>query len=694
VIDAITCPLKSGKEADVFVVERDEACYIAKVFREREMRSFKNDAGYKEGRKSRNTRSQRAMDKNSKYGKELAESAWHSAEADALTQLGDAGVRVPELYDHYDRVLFMEMICDPDGEPAPQLGNVPFTPEEALVVYEQVVGEVIRMLLAGFIHADLSPYNILIDDNGPVIIDFPQCVSAAHNLQASAILQRDIHSISRHLGLINPEIIPLGKQAWQIWEEYEAGSLKPDFRPVLGRVRKMVTPEMPDLVGFLRATEREVELSRLAAEGDHEAREELRTHDIHAEMRAKGIEPIIEPESEDDESQRFLDMDLYEDPDESGGKTSARKSLAELNADDYEAETSFDASELESKQGSGDDYRNQRDLGNRRSPVRSDAEKVAPVDKQESDEESKGNTTPRRTRSRREGGRREIRRRDGSRRRDRGRRDGAPQDRPRRDSPAKDENPRETLKVEASTPVENSPKESRSTEELAETPRTSRNDRNRSGRDRGWRTDEDRTRDENRSRAGNRRSEGKRRRDEPRQRDETPGVSDVRRREEDRSSENPRAQERGNRPARERSPRRRDEARRDRSPQTASEASNDEQRPVRGSESSENQRQDRNEQPTPRRESSQRGGGGESEPLVPNFGSGRSARGNANSHLPNFGNVSRGDDENTDTRSSENRDDRGSSRGSSGNRDDQSGERRDSSNRQSRNGRPSRRRRG
>jgi RIO kinase 1 len=289
VIDAVVQPLKSGKEADVFLVEREDATYIAKVFREREKRSFKNDAGYKEGRKSGNTRSQRAMDNNSSYGKKLNEMAWHGAEARALSELSEAGVRVPELFQHYDRVLFMELICDTSGHPAPQLGQVELTSEQALVVYGEVLAEVIRMLLAGYIHADLSPYNILMDDEGPVIIDFPQCVSAAHNKQAGKLLERDVASIAQHLGLINPEIRALGEEAWQIWEEYEKGRLNADFRPTPGRERALANPELPELVDYLRATKEEVELERLAADGDVEAWQELKALDRGRERQPSGV---------------------------------------------------------------------------------------------------------------------------------------------------------------------------------------------------------------------------------------------------------------------------------------------------------------------------------------------------------------------------------------------------------------------
>jgi RIO kinase 1 len=231
VIDDVLYPLKSGKEADMFVVVKDDVAYAAKVYKPRERRSFKHKAGYSEGRTVRNTRSQRAMDKGTKFGKQSAEDAWQKTEADALRRLHSAGVRCPQVYAHYESVLVMELIVDADGKPAPQLAQLTPTPEVATALYDQLVGQVVLMLLSDMVHGDFSPYNVLIGANGPVVIDMPQVVSASGNLKAVVMVERDLQSVARYLGTFSPDVRRLGRESWRVWQEYERGTLVPEFRP-------------------------------------------------------------------------------------------------------------------------------------------------------------------------------------------------------------------------------------------------------------------------------------------------------------------------------------------------------------------------------------------------------------------------------------------------------------------------------
>lgn len=283
----MVCPLKSGKEADLFVVEREPYHYVAKVYKERKHRSFKNDAGYREGRKVRNTRNQRALSKNTRFGQKLAEKAWHRAEVDALQRLSAAGARVPRILAHHENVLIMEMICDEQGQLAPQLAQVHLSPEGAQEMYDQILEQVVLMLLNDLVHGDLSPYNVLVRGGEPVIIDMPQCVSAAHNQQASKMLERDVHAISRHLGLINPAIRKQGDGAWQLWIEYERGTLTPEFRPDVGRKRPTEVADVEGLAEFVKAAAEEAELERRAEEGDPDARALLRAAQRRAAKRAR-----------------------------------------------------------------------------------------------------------------------------------------------------------------------------------------------------------------------------------------------------------------------------------------------------------------------------------------------------------------------------------------------------------------------
>ena len=114
-VDEVVSRLMSGKEADVYVVRCGDEIRCAKVYKEASKRSFKQAVVYQEGRKVRNSRSARAMEKGSKYGRKQHEEVWQNTEVDALFKLAAAGVRVPTPYVCLDGVLLMELITDADG---------------------------------------------------------------------------------------------------------------------------------------------------------------------------------------------------------------------------------------------------------------------------------------------------------------------------------------------------------------------------------------------------------------------------------------------------------------------------------------------------------------------------------------------------------------------------------------------------
>ncbi len=287
VLDAVVCPLKSGKEADLFVVECDQLHYVAKVYKERRLRSFKNDCNYKEGRSVRSSRARRALSKNSKYGRKIAETAWHNAEVDALRLLQQAGVRVPHVHSHHERVVIMEMICDKQGQIAPQLAQVSLSRAQAQVMVDKILDQVVLLLCNDLIHGDLSPYNVLVRDGEPVVIDLPQCVSAAHNMQAARMLERDVTAITQYLGLVEPSILALSKHAWQLWDEYERGTLAPGFRLDPKRKRSSKVEDLGALVDLVRSTRDEQMLERRAKNGDVEARALLKAAERRASRWAR-----------------------------------------------------------------------------------------------------------------------------------------------------------------------------------------------------------------------------------------------------------------------------------------------------------------------------------------------------------------------------------------------------------------------
>lgn len=227
VIDEVMRPLKSGKEAAVYVVRAGGDVRCAKVYKDMAQRSFQQRVQYQEGRKVRGSREARAIGKASKYGRKQQESAWKNTEVDALYQLRDAGVRVPEPYGYFHGVLVMELVVDADGHSAPRLCEVELSHDQACGFHRFLVRQVVKMLCVGLIHGDLSEYNVLVAPDGPVIIDLPQVVSAAGNNAARAMLLRDVNNLTASLGRWAPELLDTW-YAEEMWALFEAGDLHPD----------------------------------------------------------------------------------------------------------------------------------------------------------------------------------------------------------------------------------------------------------------------------------------------------------------------------------------------------------------------------------------------------------------------------------------------------------------------------------
>jgi RIO kinase 1 len=231
VVDEVLSRLKSGKEADVWLVRHAGEIVTAKVYRARDTRSFKNNAAYTEGRRVRNTRTQRAMDRGSRFGQAAAEDAWKSKEADALYRLHAAGLRVPRPVMFYEGVLLMEVVVDAHGHPAPRLIDAPVAAEEVAGLYAVLRKQVVGMLCCDLVHGDLSPFNVLVASDGPVVIDFPQVVDAAHNQQAERFFLRDLGNIQKFCAGVDPALQAAAGDGAEIWRAYVRRELSPDFVP-------------------------------------------------------------------------------------------------------------------------------------------------------------------------------------------------------------------------------------------------------------------------------------------------------------------------------------------------------------------------------------------------------------------------------------------------------------------------------
>ena len=211
-VDEVIGQLMSGKEATVYIVRCGEHIRCAKVYKDAKQRSFRKATSYQEGRKVKNSRQARAMEKGSRYGRQMQEEVWQNAEVDALYRLAAAGVRVPQPYICFDGVLLMDLVVDADGGAAPRLNDVALSEAVALEFHAMLVNQVVRMLC---------------DENGPVIIDLPQAIDAAANSTAAEMLERDVNNLRSYFSAFAPSLAD-SQYGKEIWALYESGLLQPD----------------------------------------------------------------------------------------------------------------------------------------------------------------------------------------------------------------------------------------------------------------------------------------------------------------------------------------------------------------------------------------------------------------------------------------------------------------------------------
>ncbi len=228
-VDEVISQLMSGKEATVYVVRCGNEIRCAKVYKEASKRSFKKAVEYQEGRRSRNSRRTRAIGKKSSFGRKQQEEAWQNSEVDALYKLADAGVRVPKPYGCFDGVLLMELVTDADGNVAPRLNDVFLTTEQAIEDHLVVMEDIAKMLSVGIVHGDLSEFNVLLDEFGPVIIDLPQAINAAENNNAKKMFYRDVTNMTTYYAQFATQLAD-SQYADEIWKLYESGELKSDIK--------------------------------------------------------------------------------------------------------------------------------------------------------------------------------------------------------------------------------------------------------------------------------------------------------------------------------------------------------------------------------------------------------------------------------------------------------------------------------
>jgi RIO kinase 1 len=206
-IDTELGVVKTGKEADLYLIERTDpgltatdpplksATLAAKRYRTLEHRDFHRSAEYREGRRTRRSRDERAVAKGTTYGRSFAAGMWAFAEFEALSTMYERGAPVPYPVQVDGTELLMEFIGD-DGVAAPRLAQSRAEPRELAKLLDQVIDAMHLFARAGYAHGDLSAYNLLVHDGRVVVIDLPQIVDAIANPNGVGLLHRDCVNIA------------------------------------------------------------------------------------------------------------------------------------------------------------------------------------------------------------------------------------------------------------------------------------------------------------------------------------------------------------------------------------------------------------------------------------------------------------------------------------------------------------------
>jgi RIO kinase 1 len=200
-VDTDHGPLKTGKEADVHLLERRDpdtgatSLLAAKRYRDADHRLFHRDAGYLEGRRVRRSRETRAMANRTGLGRALIAEQWAATEFAALGRLWTAGIPVPYPVQHAGTELLLELIGT-GATPAPRLAELDVDTAELDELWEQCIDVLAAVGALGYTHGDLSAFNVLVDEGRIVLIDLPQVVDIVINPQGRAFLARDCRNLA------------------------------------------------------------------------------------------------------------------------------------------------------------------------------------------------------------------------------------------------------------------------------------------------------------------------------------------------------------------------------------------------------------------------------------------------------------------------------------------------------------------
>jgi RIO kinase 2 len=186
-VEGFGAPLGVGKESDVYEVQSFRPMAL-KFHRE----------GYTQFREVHRGRD---------YTSEKEHTSWQytarkaaEREYDALETLYPT-VNVPRPVDHNRHAIVMEKV---DGT---ELSKAKLEPAQASGVLDLILREVASAYREGYVHADVSEYNVFVHEDGVVLFDWPQATPTDHE-NARELLDRDVENIVRYFQQKYPGDVP------------------------------------------------------------------------------------------------------------------------------------------------------------------------------------------------------------------------------------------------------------------------------------------------------------------------------------------------------------------------------------------------------------------------------------------------------------------------------------------------------
>lgn len=216
--------VKSGKEATVYACRANphtgRELLAAKVYRNRDHRTFKNECVSGTGRVVLDDREARAVANKSRTGRRILSAGWVAGESRTLGALRSAGCDVPRLFATSSGAILIDFVGE-EGYPAPQLKRVALEPDEAGRLCARVLDNVERMLANNVVHGDLSEFNILYWEGEITIIDFPQAVDPRQHPNARDLLARDVANVCRYFGRYGVDCPDAWSFTEDLWMRFE-----------------------------------------------------------------------------------------------------------------------------------------------------------------------------------------------------------------------------------------------------------------------------------------------------------------------------------------------------------------------------------------------------------------------------------------------------------------------------------------